>query len=276
MTDEQINILADSEFKTTQLICAFYEEKIDPILESIININPSTKENALILSYTRMYLYFCSLAKLNHNRYFQTVNTVVRSMFELLLDLKCISKDETAEVAERYLDFPDVTKYKMAEDALSFIKAHPEKKLGAFITQDYIDSMQDWKNKFDQDNTIEKLKQKHGYKSLPMFWHGKRMYRFADDLGMLKEYMRIYPFYSWFTHSGPTGLRNFDERTRQVLSFFGHIEAHFIFLTATRIISDELHITKAYDQIESWLNDIENFPKMYAKEELMKQLTDET
>lgn len=91
---------------------------------------------------------------------------------------------------------------------------------------------------------------------------------------MTEQYLRVYPLYSWFVHSGPIGFMNFDEKTMEMLFYFAHCDAHRIFLDSTKIIAEHLKISKTITSFNEALKNLEALPKRLAIEEGLKRITE--
>lgn len=160
MPDVDYNsILAESVFKTTQVYCEFYEKEMVPQFKIIYK--PTIKDNALSDAYQKMYLFLLSLTKLDHKQYFQTVIIVVRSMFELYLDMICLDKDKTEGEAEKYFAHTQIARYKVASKISEYMSNHPETKLGSYLSDDFIERMNKYKADMEEHDKIRGVKLKY-------------------------------------------------------------------------------------------------------------------
>jgi hypothetical protein len=88
-------------------------------------LGPSGQEIALRDVYFKMYLFLRSAITMNRLDHFQSVAALTRSLFELLLDLKILARDKTGDALKRYNDFPEIERYRRAEQLVKFDASNP-------------------------------------------------------------------------------------------------------------------------------------------------------
>ena len=83
----------ESFYKATHLFHQFAQHAIIPVLRGQLNL--TGVEKAYVIMFYQMYAWLRSLVSLNAFADIQAVAVATRSVFELLLDLKILSADET-------------------------------------------------------------------------------------------------------------------------------------------------------------------------------------
>ena len=154
-------------------MCHFYEKEMMPKFEIILRA--TQKDNAMFDAYQKMYWYLTSLAKLDNKIYFQTVLNVVRSMFELSLDIICLNRDDTNVETEKYHNHRPIAKYKMGKKVLKYKDEHPDADIGEYMNDFFVENMRIFVKEMEDKGKIEKIKSKYwpDRKGLPLHWSGK-------------------------------------------------------------------------------------------------------
>lgn len=272
LENESIQILSNGVFKTTQILCKFYEEEMTPQFKVVIK--PTPKDNAMFDAYQKMYLYLASLSKLDNKMYYQTVLNVVRSMFELFLDITCLNRDNDDIDTQKYFDYPQIARYKMSKKILEYLDKHPTVDIGGYFSIDFISGMRACVNEMEGCGKAKKLKEKHwpDRNNYPLYWSGMSCENFAADLEQTPKFLRIYPLYSWVVHSGPTGFKTLDVDTMECLFYYGHQDAHNLFLESTEIIAEHFHFSKSINNFKDYLMNLKELPKRFFFEESLENL----
>src|SRR5262249_5145647 len=86
---------------------------------------PTPQEIAIREIYFKMYLFLGSAITMNRLDHFQSVAALTRSLFELLLDMKILAADKTGDAVNRYNEFPEIERYRRAEQLIAFDRSHP-------------------------------------------------------------------------------------------------------------------------------------------------------
>ena len=101
----------------------FSHEVMIPQLKALLG--PTTEEIAIRDIYFKMYLFLGSAMTMNRLDHFQSVAALTRSLFELLLDMKILAADKTGDAVNRYNEFPEIERYRRAEQLIRSTRAIP-------------------------------------------------------------------------------------------------------------------------------------------------------
>jgi Family of unknown function (DUF5677) len=116
--------IVDAHFDGTRCMHDFSREVMLPVLKTLLVLSP--QEIAVRDTYYKMYLLLGSALVMNNLDHFQSVASLTRSIFELSLDLKILAKDQTGEDARKYNEFPEIERYRAAEQLVKFADANPQ------------------------------------------------------------------------------------------------------------------------------------------------------
>ena len=109
-------------FKGNEVIADYAKKVIIPVLKSQIKLD--SKEKAIVGTYYRMHALIYSLITMNKILHFQNTAAATRSLFELLIDLKIINKDETGEDTAKFHAFSEIERFRVANIAVNFLKTN--------------------------------------------------------------------------------------------------------------------------------------------------------
>lgn len=137
----------------------------------------------------------------------------VRSLFNLVVNLLWISKEDSDKRAERFLAF-DIVYRKQRRD----------------IVKSYNANLPDPPNFDEIEKQYESLKEKYNLTGNPRKdkWAEKTIAEMADEAGMKKEYRTIYSYLSEIEHSGASSLSKFVEFDGDTLKLKPGPSAEFI------------------------------------------------
>ena len=181
--------------------------------------------------------------------HFQGAAAAARALFELLLDMRTLVNDKTGQFVERFHAFPEIEKFRAAENLISFCDKHPNyAKIDVSQRRNFV-------NRPDKRKTINQTIVKYwgttkkGRPNRPEHWTGKKVQKRAHDLGLKYEelYVRVYPLLSWHIHSGSTGYAGFSAEGIESAFGVSHSIAQEMFLEATVICAEEMKISEAID-----------------------------
>jgi hypothetical protein len=196
-----------------------------------------------------------------------------RSLFELLLDIKILAADKTGDLVEKFHAFPEIEKFRVAKNIVSFCNSHPnDAKLDDSRQRAFV-------NEQGKQQTIDHTIVKHwgttkkGKLNRPEHWTGKNVQARARNLGLEYEelYVEVYSLLSWYIHSGSTGYAGLSEETIEEAFGLAHIIAGKVFLEATRICAEQ-KISKVIEGFRNMLDRVRLFPGKVLLEEQIKIL----
>ncbi|MCK4628751.1 MAG: hypothetical protein KAT56_07080, partial [Sedimentisphaerales bacterium] len=110
---------ADAFYCGTEQIHDFSQKVIIPVLKGQLNLND--RDKAIVGTYFRAHLCLSSMVRLNEFQYIQQVVSSARTIFELLVDLKILHNDKSDESTKKFHAFPQIAKYKSAEQMVQFL-----------------------------------------------------------------------------------------------------------------------------------------------------------
>jgi hypothetical protein len=125
VTDLPFKTLVDAQYDGTRYMHDFSRDVMFPLLKMLLS--PSRQEIAVRDTYYKMHLQLGSALALNNLSHFQTVASVTRSLFELLLDLHTLARDFTGEAVQSYDAFPEIERYRVAEQLIRFSEGQPQR-----------------------------------------------------------------------------------------------------------------------------------------------------
>ncbi|MFH1538767.1 MAG: DUF5677 domain-containing protein, partial [bacterium] len=85
------------------------------------------KQTAMLKIFRRMNMLVSSIMYLHKSEHFQIVGAAARTLFEMIVDLKALSIDETGAALERYLRFSEIELYRWGKDVVKFYEENPDR-----------------------------------------------------------------------------------------------------------------------------------------------------
>jgi hypothetical protein len=119
-----LKTIIDAYFDGTKHMHDFGREVMIPQLKALLG--PTAQESALRDIYFKMHLFLGFAITMNRLDHFQSVAALTRSLFELLLDMKTLAADKTGDAVKRYNKFPEIERYRRAEQLIAFDTKHPD------------------------------------------------------------------------------------------------------------------------------------------------------
>jgi hypothetical protein len=123
VSDLPVKTLIDAGFDGTKYMHDFSCECMLPVLKALLA--PTPQEVAVRDTYYKMTLLLQTALVMNTSDHFQSIASVTRSLFELWIDLKILAQDTTGEEVRKYHEFPEIERYRTAEQMVKFVDAHP-------------------------------------------------------------------------------------------------------------------------------------------------------
>lgn len=262
----------DAFFKAMDYVQSFSKEIVYPLTQSLINAND--KEKYLINTYYRLYCIILSILKLNQVKYFQTIAASVRSLFELYLDLILLIEEILENTIPKYLNFKLVQKYKTAQKITRFYENHPTYKFNVLPHKEFINN-----NKGEINNIVLKLwgKTKINKPNFPDHWSGistlgraQKIDKYLGNNDLEELYTQIFPHFSWYVHSDPTGTLGLDKDYFNHLVGIAYVHSHNIYLKAIVEYCKFFHIEKTINNFPKIIENIKNSPGFFILERKIK------
>jgi hypothetical protein len=207
VTDLPAKTLVDAFYDGTNYMNDFGREVMHPLLKSLLS--PSPQEIAIRDTYYKMSLLLRSILALNRLDRFQTVASVTRSLFELWLDLIVLVGDATGDAVRRYNEFPEIERYRVAEQLIKFSNSKPQAlRMDISAQRAFHDDPQ--RGQRIASLAPANTKGRHQY---PDHWTGKNVRQRAIDSGQEQMYVEAYFLLSWYVHAGATGTAGMSRET---------------------------------------------------------------
>ena len=245
--------------KGTDAIGNFAEEVMVPILKGQLKLDD--RELAVTGLYYRMYSWIKSLASLNDPLHFQAAATAMRALFELLLDTKLLASDGDGTMVAKFHGFPEVERFRWAEELVTFSDQHPEVPLEVENHREFVEQR-------EKGRQIEEIvvshwgRKKNGRPNRPDHWSGMNVRERARRFGASYEakYLYDFRFACWSAHSGSTnyvGLRK--EAFENIIGLINSLSQGY-FLEATIICAKVVGINKAVAEFHDIIGELERVP----------------
>ena len=257
--DKQVGLF----FKHTDLIRRFVGDRIIPVLQRRIKAGLNHTEEAIMLTYFRMYYWIDSLSRLSELRDFQAINAAARAIFELGLDMQLLVNDRTGSMGDKFHAFRSVHMFAVARKCTRFCDGASSTASPAH------DDMRQLLAKPNEDKRVETLRRKHwglnnkGELIEPGHWTGMDARKRAKELDKLlgpeheKEYVEDYARLSWHVHSGSLGFANLPLTYFKSVFATAHGIARHKFTEATQACVQAMHIDDALSGWEEELGNLE-------------------
>lgn len=252
--------IGDCLFDYSKKLIEFSNTKVIMLLNNLSDRNQ--KEDVFINIYNRMYLWMNSLVALNHLQHLQGLAPVTRSLFELLLDIKLLSRDDTGQYLNKYISFDEIEMYSAAEKRVSFYeKNFPQKKEEYFIQKVYMDDrerrvrIEENSGKYWGRDLSEMKKIRH--------WSMMNVRDRANKIGIEYEeiYIKLYYYLSSIVHGyGLSFFRNLRKEHFESFYYYCHEASQKFFIEATKIIASLMKIDQAWEHENLYqkLDDLKN------------------
>jgi len=173
----------------------FGREVMTPQLKALLGA--TAQEIALRDIYLKMRLLLGSAITMNRLDHFQSVAALTQSLFELLLDMKILAADTNGDAVKHYNEFPEIERYRRAEQLIAFDATHPGQ-----IKQDLSTQRMFVSDAARQARITTAIGAKMKY---PDHWSGMNARHRARSVGKEALYVEVYAMLSWFVHAGAVG-----------------------------------------------------------------------
>jgi hypothetical protein len=260
VSDLPYKTIVDASFDGTKGMHDFSTEVIIPICKGLIGRSP--QENAVIDTYFKMTLLLRSILVLNTLDHFQTVASLTRSLFELWLDLKILAQDPTGDAVTSYNEFPEIERYRAAEQMVNFAAAFPQ----SWTTD--ISPQRAFHADPQRAQRVASVKAQRKNGRLPEHWTDTNVRARARSVGQEAMYVEAYPLLSWYVHAGAAGTAGMNRTSLEPVFGFCHYLMQRIFLDATSVCAKLTKISKL-DYYDDWMRGIEQTTgKLIAQEQI--------
>ncbi|MEW6201546.1 MAG: DUF5677 domain-containing protein [bacterium] len=247
-------------------ISDFADNKIFALANTLSNLN--NKQITMLKIYQRMNLLIDSVQCLNIYKHYQSVCAVARSAFEMIIDLRALSIDNTGETLERYLRFSQIEIYRWGKEVNKFYSEHPDLLMFDISTYKW------WVENPDIQEMIKQSSEKYWPKAKDNLWkiqhwsdkRRRELCRYLDKnkpsgrecyLRFEELFVMIYSRLSWFIHSGETGLMGFNQQINEIFVCDSLLNIEDIFCESTQIIAREIEVYELTNSMFDVLEEID-------------------
>lgn len=225
-------------------------------------------EQAVAGTYYRIALLVRGVASLSDPAHFQIANSVARTIFELVVDLKLLTSDRT--LAAKFFAFARVVKFRKAEQLVRFLNDNPS--VDQVPHQDAISFASDTRR---QEVKRECIKfwgiNSNNLPNWPEHWSGRNIADRARQAGLEFEEMYRSQFFlqSQYVHADPAGIQNLS-RDALICSFgIAHGLIQRLAATATDLIGNEFRLFDTNLELRERLRSASAASGFYAVEAVM-------
>jgi len=243
-----LKTLIDAYFDGTKYMHDFSRDRMLPVLKTLLS--PTPQEVAVRDTYYKMTLLLQTSLVMNTADHFQSIAAVTRSLFELWIDLKILAQDTTGEEVRKYNEFPEIERYRMAEQMIKFVATHPQ-SLRMDISKQRVFHADP-----ERAQRIAKVKVRRKDGRLPTHWTEKDVRSRARSVSQEAMYVEAYPLLSWYVHAGAAGTAGIDRKALEGIVGFCHGRIHEMFVDATSTCAKATKIANL-EYFDGWMRDIE-------------------
>lgn len=205
-------------------------------------VRKSDIEQAITATYYRITLLLRGISILDDPAHFQIANSVARTVFELVLDLKALRADPS--LAARFFTFSRVFKFKKAEQLFNFLNENPSIDLAPHQSAINFTSDAQRRNEVEQLCIQHWGTEKSGKPKCPDHWSGKSIADRARDAGpeFSEIYRSQYFLQCQYVHAGPAGIQDLSQDA--LICSFGitHRLVQLLAAKATELAGDTFHL----------------------------------
>ena len=195
-----------------------------------------------------MHLFLGSAITVNRLDHFQSVAALTRSLFELFLDMKILAADKTGAAAKRYNEFPEIERFRRAEQLIAFDTKHP-----AGIKQDLTVQRAFVSDPARQARVMNGIGPKKKYSD---HWSGMNARDRARSVGQEALYVEVYALLSWYVHAGAAGTAGMGKDALESVFGVCHGLIRRIFLEAIEVCARATKISELAEY-PGWMTSLE-------------------
>jgi hypothetical protein len=241
-----LKTIIDAYFDGTKHMHDFGREVMIPQLKALLGPNP--KEIALRDIYFKMHLLLGSAVTMNRLDHFQSVAALTWSLFEVHLDMKILAADKTGDAVKRYNEFPEIERYRRAQQLVAFDAQHPGQ-----IKQDLSAQRAFVSDPARHASVATAIGAKKRY---PEHWSGMNARDRARRVGQEALYVEVYALLSWYVHAGAAGTAGMGKEALESVFGICHGLIRRVFLDAIEVCAKATKISEL-DEYRGWMTSLE-------------------
>jgi hypothetical protein len=246
VSDLSLKTIIDAYFDGTKHMYDFGREVMIPQLKALLG--PTAQEIALRDIYFKMHLLLGSAITMNRLDHFQSVAALTRSLFELLLDMKIVAADKTGDRVQRYNEFPEIERYRRAEQLIAFDTAHPGQ-----IKQDLSAQRAFVSDPARHARITTAIGPRKRY---PDHWSGMNARDRARSVKQEAVYVEVYALLSWYVHAGAAGTAGMGKDALESVFGVCHGLIRRMFLDAIEVCAKATKISELAEY-PGWMTSLE-------------------
>jgi Family of unknown function (DUF5677) len=258
LTLEERHIIAGCSHKATVALREFIDAAITPMFQH--DVRKGDYHDRLRDIYSRMQLWVRSLSELKEPMHFQAVCAGARSIFELLLDLRTLSRNPS--LVDQLVAFTEVNRYQNAQKTVKLLERHPEidrtryKQQAAVVADD--DRRREHERTMSKYWPSEADKRRNG----PSHWFKGSVYGQCRELGVEHElaYRTEYAHHCWFVHAALVGVDGISEEGLVNTFTRAHVLVQRSVINATEIVGELFHFFDARKELRQELDFLRVLP----------------
>jgi Family of unknown function (DUF5677) len=276
LTDELNKSAEDTPaFTQHELVSAYYDgirncidfvqTQIIPVLNGQINLNQ--KEGAILGIFYRIHALGSSLTRLNNKIDFCAVAPIARTIFELLLDLKLLVRQEfTQEDIEKFRAFPEIERFRRPDKLLEFQTKNPGIEEKSCFPGEFQKKLVESPGKRDEiESKIVSLwgKTKNGKINWPDHWTGLSVRSRAELFGSIYEqkYLEIYSILSWYVHSGNASYAGLSQQSLEWIYGVSMDISRLMYIEGLLLCSYSFSLNKVIENFSPVIEFLKDAPK---------------
>lgn len=254
----------------------FVKSKVIGILSGQINL--SQQEEAVLGIFFRTHALTCSLVRLNHKIDFNAVALIVRTIFELLLDIKMLSSPNIEpQDLDRFFSFSNVDRFRKASRIVELQNKHPN-----LVNNSLFDSAtpKTYVEIPGKNITVEAKvdslwgRNKKGKLIWPDHWSGSSIRNRAESFGPLyeQEYLEIYSLLSSYPHGGNSAYSGLSEEALESVYGISLEYARKTYIESLLICSEIFNLKRGIGAFCQVVTFLENAPEQILIKHGLKKL----
>ncbi len=251
VSDLPVKTIVDAYFDGTRFMHDFSRDVMLPVLRTLLS--PTAQEIAARDTYYKMCLLLRSALVLNTLEHFQSVASLTRSLFELWLDLQILAQDQTGDAVRSYHEFPEIERYRVAEQLVNFADVSPNMLKGDISVQRAFLADPQRKQRIDAARGTTSSGKRGRY---PEHWSRQSVRARAITLGQEAMYLEAYPYLSWHIHASAAGTSGMDRGGIENFYGFCHSLIQRIFVDATAVCAKLTKLSQL-EYFDRWLLSIQ-------------------
>jgi hypothetical protein len=129
--------VAERSLSTVKNLIEFTDEQVHGVVQSVLSLSPSDKQNCILALYYRAYADMQTLARCEGAKDFQSVSRIARAMLEYAVDLRL--SEITPDATNKQIAFLGIERLRIAKQIVAFKRDFPTARTVVTTYQAFID-----------------------------------------------------------------------------------------------------------------------------------------